>query len=125
MLEDINDATSEWVLLWAQRIEPRQVQMEALDKIKRPRTWTQLDTGYKNHNNMRHKKHKEIESCKCCRIGHPRDRGLSVAKHGVVLERETTSVWCVGQFRKSSKGRNYQGMAGQSMMSGGIRSPNQ
>ena len=33
-LEDINDATSKQVLLWAQRVEAKRVQKEALDNIK-------------------------------------------------------------------------------------------
>ena len=33
-LENIDDATSEWVLLWAQRVEVKREQKEALDNIK-------------------------------------------------------------------------------------------
>ena len=34
VLEDINDATSELVLLWVQRVEYQRVQKEALDNKK-------------------------------------------------------------------------------------------
>ena len=38
--EDIKDATSEWVMLWAQRVETQREQKRALDSMKEAYTQT-------------------------------------------------------------------------------------
>ena len=49
MLEDINDATCERVLLWVyQRVEADRVWKEVFDSIKWPRTWTPSDIIHKD-----------------------------------------------------------------------------
>ena len=48
MLEDINHATSEWVLLWAQSTEAQRVQTEALDNIKEAKDFDSIRQIHKD-----------------------------------------------------------------------------
>ena len=53
-LENINDTTSKWVLLWAQRVEAQRVQKEALGNIKEARDYNFIRWNIQRHNNVRY-----------------------------------------------------------------------
>ena len=56
MLGDINDVTSDRVLLWAQRLEAQRVQKEVLDSIKEGKVFESIRCITQRQDNENHKK---------------------------------------------------------------------
>ena len=57
-LEDIEDATSERVLIWVQRVEVQRAQMVVLNNIKEAKKFKYVRHSREKHDNEAHKKHK-------------------------------------------------------------------
>ena len=56
-LEDINDAISERIPLWAQRVEAQRVQKETLDSIKEAKDFDSIRHNMQRQDNETHKNH--------------------------------------------------------------------
>ena len=65
-LEDINDATSERVLIWALQVEAQRVQKEVLDSIKEAKDFDSIRHNMQKQNNKAHKKQRWVENCRYC-----------------------------------------------------------
>ena len=62
-LENIDDTTSGWVLLWAQRVEVQREQ-KALDKTKETKDFDSIGQNIQRCDSVMHKKQKQVESTK-------------------------------------------------------------
>ena len=69
-LENIEYATSERVLLWAQREEVQRVQKVALNNIKEAKEFDSVRPNTPKHDNETHNKLKEVDNCKYCWTGY-------------------------------------------------------
>ena len=70
-LENIDEPTSEWVLLWAQMLESWRAQKEAPDNIKEVKDSDSIRWNIQRCDSVRHMKQKHLESCNNCGIGYP------------------------------------------------------
>ena len=68
--EDIDDVTSELVLIWVQGVEAQRTKQEAL--AEEANDSDSIGQNTQRHANARHKKQRQVESCKYCRKGHPK-----------------------------------------------------
>ena len=93
-LENINDTTSKWVPLWAQRVEAQRAQKNALDNIKEAQDFNSFGQNTQRHDNVRCKKQKWVEHFK--EQSTLRDRTLPTTKCAGDAERPTTSGQCAG-----------------------------
>ena len=69
--EEINDATSEWVLKWAQKVETQRVQKKASDNIKAAKHFVSIGPNTLHCTNERHTKQKQVENCNYSKKEHP------------------------------------------------------
>ena len=118
VLQDINDTTSDRVLLWAQRVEAQRAQKEALENIKETKNFDLIGQNTQRQNNVISATEVSGKLQALWNGAPPRDRPLHMKIHVEVTERPTTSGQCASQCQGSSNVRNHQGVEGQSMTSG-------
>ena len=70
-LEDIEDATSEHVLLWACRVEVQRIQKSALDDIKEAKDFENVRQNIQKQDHGIFKMHKNKDKCKYSAQGIP------------------------------------------------------
>ena len=58
VLEDIDDTTSEWILLLTQNIEAKRAQKEAFDNLKEAKDFESIGQNTQRYDNVRHEKQK-------------------------------------------------------------------
>ena len=89
VVEDINDTPSEWVLLWAQRVEAQSA--GGILQHKRGQWLCIKQTKYARQDSEICRKQKWVENCKYCRLEHPHDSVPPTAKLVGDMKRPTTS----------------------------------
>ena len=87
-LDDIKDAMSKHVLIWAYRVEAHRAQKTVLKTLERPKILTLSDTVKRNFT-MRHLEWKKIERCKYCSTGHVPRQCSAYGKNVVNAEKRT------------------------------------
>ena len=122
-VKDIKEATSDQIIMWAQRLDVHRVQREVLNHIREDHEFDSFRWNEYGSDNARQNMSGGITNSKYCGTGYPRDSVQHMAKCLAVVAKPTNSRQYAHQCRVSSKATSYVRVAGQCMRSIKIRNP--